>query len=39
MINFVLRPITFLAAAIAAFFVARGAPNFTVVQMVVGLFS
>jgi hypothetical protein len=28
----------FLSAAIAAFFVARDAPNFTVIQMVVGLF-
>lgn len=38
MLNLLIRPIMFLSAAIAAFFVARDAPNFTVIQMVVGLF-
>ncbi|HVX37408.1 MAG TPA: hypothetical protein VHC71_14430 [Hyphomicrobium sp.] len=38
MLNILIRPIMFLSAAIAAFFVARDAPNFTVIQMVVGLF-
>lgn len=37
MLNLLVRPIMFFSAAIAAFFVARDAPNFTVVQMVVGL--
>jgi hypothetical protein len=36
-LNLLIRPIMFLSAAIAAFFVARDAPNFTVIQMVVGL--
>jgi hypothetical protein len=37
-LNILIRPIMFLSAAIAAFFVARDAPNFTIIQMVVGLF-
>ena len=37
MLNILIRPIMFLSAAIAAFFVARDAPNFTIIQMVVGL--
>ncbi len=37
MLNFLVRPIMFLSALIAAVFVARDAPNFTVIQMVVGL--
>lgn len=37
-LNILIRPIMFLSAAIAAFFVAKDAPNFTVIQMVVGLF-
>jgi MFS family permease len=36
-LNILIRPIMFLSAAIAAFFVARDAPNFTIIQMVVGL--
>ncbi len=37
MLNFLVRPIMFLSALIAAVFVARDAPNFTFIQMVVGL--
>lgn len=38
MLNLLIRPIMFLAAAIAAVFVAQDAPNFGIIQMVVGLF-
>ncbi|MFA7305435.1 MAG: hypothetical protein WC026_02040 [Hyphomicrobium sp.] len=37
MLNLLVRPIMFLSALIAAVFVARDAPNFTIIQMVVGL--
>lgn len=37
MLNLLIRPIMFLSAAIAAFFVARDAPNFTIIQMIIGL--
>jgi hypothetical protein len=38
MLNLLLRPVMFLAAIIAGWFVARDAVNFTVIQMVVALF-
>lgn len=38
MVNLLLRPIMFLAAAIAGWFVAEDAVNFNVIQMVVALF-
>jgi ABC-type uncharacterized transport system permease subunit len=38
MLNFIIRPIMILAAAIAGYFVARDAVNFTIIQMVVALF-
>ena len=37
MLNLLVRPIMFLSALIAAIFVAQDAPNFTIIQMVVGL--
>jgi hypothetical protein len=36
--NLLLRPIMFLAAIIAGWFVASDAVNFTIIQMVVSLF-
>lgn len=38
MVNLLLRPVMFLAAAIAGWFVAEDAVNFDVIQMVVALF-
>jgi hypothetical protein len=38
MVNLLLRPIMFLAAIIAGWFVASDAVNFNVIQMVVALF-
>ncbi len=38
MLNLLVRPIMFISALIAAVFVARDAPNFGVIQMVIGLF-
>ncbi|MBS0249817.1 MAG: hypothetical protein JSR78_01995 [Proteobacteria bacterium] len=38
MVNLLLRPLMFLAAAIAGWFVAEDAVNFDVIQMVVALF-
>ena len=37
MLNLIIRPIMILAAAIASYFVARDAVNFTIIQMVVAL--
>ena len=38
MVNLLLRPVLFVAAAITGWFVAEDAVNFTVIQMVVSLF-
>lgn len=38
MVNLLLRPVMFLAAAITGWFVAQDAVNFDVIQMVVSLF-
>jgi hypothetical protein len=38
MVNLLLRPVMFLAAIIASWFVARDAVNFSVIEMVVALF-
>lgn len=38
MLNLLVRPIMFISALIAAVFVARDAPNFGVIQMLIGLF-
>ena len=38
MIKWLVRPIMFVAAVIAGWFVARDAVNFSVIQMVVALF-
>jgi hypothetical protein len=38
MLNLIIRPIMVVAAAIAGYFVARDAVNFTIIQMVVALF-
>ncbi len=38
MVNLLLRPVMFLAAAITGWFVADDAVNFTVIEMVVALF-
>jgi hypothetical protein len=38
MVNLLLRPVLFVAAAITGWFVAEDAVDFTVIQMVVSLF-
>jgi hypothetical protein len=37
-LNWLIRPILLLAAVIAGWLVAKDAPNFTVIQMVVAIF-